>query len=439
MHSNDEGVETKLRRIAEKASREPRFQFTSLFHLMNEELLLGCFERLRNDAAAGIDGVTKADYTANLAENLQDLVNRLHRMASRPLPVRRVYIPKPGSTNHRPLGIPALEDKLVQAGLVRILQAVYEQDFMDDSYGFRPNRGCHDALRALSRTVENRPVNWIVEADIRGFFDNVDHDRLMAFVAHRIGDQRIQRYIRRFIKAGIQEDGAWRASERGTPQGGVISPLLANLYLHYTLDLWFQRRFQRTCAGGSRLIRYADDFVVCFQREDDARRFRLELEQRLEQFGLAVAPEKTKVIAFGAQAQQWAKAQGVKAETFDFLGFTHYGSRSRNGKRFRMKRKTIGKRFTAKLKVYKEWLKANRTLPTPEILRKTAAKLRGHYAYYGVTDNIKRLQAFAYETQRMLFKWLGRRGKRGSYNWEKFRRLLGRFPLPRPRIMVNLI
>lgn len=438
MHSNDEGVATKLRRIAEKASREPRFQFTSLFHLMNEELLLGCFERLRNDAAAGIDGVTKADYTANLAENLHDLVNRLHRMAYRPLPVRRVYIPKPGSTNHRPLGIPALEDKLVQAGLVRILQAVYEQDFMDDSYGFRPNRGCHDALRALSRTVENRPVNWIVEADIRGFFDNVDHDRLMAFVAHRMGDQRIQRYIRRFLKAGIQEDGAWRASERGTPQGGVISPLLANLYLHYTLDLWFQRRFQRTCAGGARLIRYADDFVVCFQREDDARRFRLELEQRLEQFGLAVAPEKTKVIAFGAQAQQWAKAQGVKLETFDFLGFTHYGSRSRNGKRFRMKRKTIGKRFTAKLKVYKEWLKANRTLPTPEILRKTAAKLRGHYAYYGVTDNIKRLQAFAYETQRMLFKWLGRRGKRGSYNWEKFRRLLGRYPLPRPRIMVNL-
>ena len=438
MHSNDEGVATKLRRIAEKASREPRFQFTSLFHLMNEELLLGCFERLRNDAAAGIDGVTKADYTANLAENLHDLVNRLHRMAYRPLPVRRVYIPKPGSTNHRPLGIPALEDKLVQAGLVRILQAVYEQDFMDDSYGFRPNRGCHDALRALSRTVENRPVNWIVEADIRGFFDNVDHDRLMAFVAHRMGDQRIQRYIRRFLKAGIQEDGAWRASECGTPQGGVISPLLANLYLHYTLDLWFQRRFQRTCAGGARLIRYADDFVVCFQREDDARRFRLELEQRLEQFGLAVAPEKTKVIAFGAQAPQWAKAQGVKLETFDFLGFTHYGSRSRNGKRFRMKRKTIGKRFTAKLKVYKEWLKANRTLPTPEILRKTAAKLRGHYAYYGVTDNSKRLQAFAYETQRMLFKWLGRRGKRGSYNWEKFRRLLGRYPLPRPRIMVNL-
>ena len=269
-------------------------------------------------------------------------------------------------------------------------------------------------------------------------FDNVAHEQLMAFMAHRIGDKRILRYIRRFLKAGIQEDGAWRASERGTPQGGVISPLLANLYLHYTLDLWYRRRFKPTCAGGSRLIRYADDFVVCFQCEDDARRFRVELEQRLGQFGLEVAPEKTRVIAFGAQAQQRAKVRGERAETFDFLGFTHYCSRSRNGKRFRMKRKTVGKRFTLKLKAYKEWLKKNRTLPTPEIVRRTAAKLRGHCNYYGVTDNIKQVRAFVYETKRTLFKWLGRRGKRGSYNWEKFMLLLGRYPLPKPRIMVNL-
>lgn len=438
MHRHEEGVETKLQRIAEKAGREPRFQFTSLFHLMNEELLLGCYERLRNDAAAGIDEVTKADYEVNLATNLRELLRRLHRMSYRPQPVRRVYIPKPGSDKRRPLGIPALEDKLVQAGLVRILQAVYERDFINDSYGFRPGRGCHDALRALSRTVERRPVNWIVEADIRGFFDNVDQEHLMAFVAHRIADTRIQRTIRRILRAGIQEDGAWQASERGTPQGGVISPLLANLYLHYTLDLWYQRRFRVTCLGGSRLIRYADDFVVCFQREEDARRFRQELEVRLGQFGLEVAAEKTQVFAFGARAQWEAQARGEKLSTFDFLGFTHYASRSRNGRRFRMKRQTIGKRFTAKLRAYKEWLKTHRTLPTPEIVRRTAAKLRGHYAYYGVTDNSRRIRAFAYETTKTLFKWLGRRGKRGSYSWEKYRRLLVRYPLPAPRIMVTL-
>ena len=323
MLRHEESVETKLQRIAEKAGREPKFQFTSLFHLMNEELLLGCFERLRKDAVAGIDEVTKADYAANLTENLKELVKRLHRMSYRPQPVRRIYIPKPGSTKRRPLGIPALEDKLVQAGMVRILQAVYEQDFINDSYGFRPGRGCHDALRALSQTVENHPVNWIVEADIRGFFDNVSQEHLMAFVAPRIGDKRIQRYIRRFLKAGIQEDGAWRASERGTPQGGVISPLLANLYLHYTLDLWYQRRYRATCQGGSRLIRYADDFVGCFERKEDAKRFRTELEARLGQFGLEVAPEKTQVLAFGARAQREAQARGEKRSTFDFLGFTH--------------------------------------------------------------------------------------------------------------------
>lgn len=438
MPSNEESVTTKLQRITEKASSTSEIQFTSLFHLMNEELLLGCFEQLRKNAASGIDGVTKEQYAEQLPENLRQLVDRLHRMAYIPQPVLRIYIPKSGSDKMRPLGIPALEDKLVQAGLVKILQAIYEQDFIDDSYGFRPGRGCHDALRMLSQAVEKQPVNYIVEADIRGFFDNVDQDQLMAFLAHRIADKRILRYIKRFLKAGIQEEGVFRASDRGTPQGGVISPILANIYLHYSLDLWFTRKFAKTCSGTARMIRYADDFVVCFQSEVDAKRFRLAMEERLNQFGLEIAPEKTQCIEFGVFAIKRAKARGEKAATFDFLGFTHYCSHSRNGKRFRMKRKTIGKRFTAKLKAYKEWLKSNRTLTTPEIIQKTVSKLRGHYGYYGVTDNSKGISAYFYEVRRILYKWLNRRGKRGCYSWEKFAKLLARYPLPTPRIMVNL-
>ncbi len=438
MHRNDELVETKLRRIAKKAGTDSSFRFTSLFHLMTEELLLGCFEGLRNKAASGIDGETKEHYATNLEENLSDLVGRLHRMAYIPQPVERIYIPKPGSAKKRPLGIPALEDKLVQAGLVKILQAIYEQDFIDDSYGFRPGRSCHDALRALSQTVEGGLVHHIVEADIRGFFDNVEQDQLMTFMAHRIGDKRILRYIKRFLKAGIQEDGVWRASDRGTPQGGVASPLLANLYLHYTLDLWFTRRFIKSCIGVARMIRYADDFVVCFQHETDAKRFRIELEQRLQQFGLEVAPEKTQCLEFGPHARRRAKAKGVKVNTFDFLGFTHYCGYTRNGKRFRMKRKTISKRLTAKLRTYKDWLKKNRTLTTPEILRITAVKLRGHYGYYGVTDNSHGINAYYYAVKGILYKWLNRRGKKGCYSWEKFAKLLVRYPLPSPRIMVNL-
>jgi group II intron reverse transcriptase/maturase len=405
---------------------------------MTEELLLGCFEGLRNNAASGIDGETKENYARNIEGNLVGLVGRLHRMAYIPQPVERVYIPKAGSNKKRPLGIPTLEDKIVQSGLVRILQAIYEQDFIDDSYGFRPERSCHDALRTLSQTVESGQVHHIVEADIRGFFDNVDQDHLMMFLGHRIADKRVLRYIKRFLKAGIQEDGVFRASERGTPQGGVISPLLANIYLHYTLDIWFTRRFHKSCDGEARLIRYADDFVVCFQRERDAKRFRKEMEERLNQFGLEIAPEKTQIIEFGPFAQHRAKVKGGKAKTFDFLGFTHYCSRSRNGKRYRMKRKTVGKRLNAKLKIYKEWLKKNRTLTTPEIMRKTVAKLKGHYGYYGVTDNIQGINAYYYQLRGILYKWLNRRGKKGCYSWEKFAKLMARYPLPAPKIMVKL-
>lgn len=438
MLSNREMVATKLQRIAEKARRESGCRFTSLFHLMNVEMLRECFRQLRKDAAAGIDKVTKKEYGANLEKNLTALVEKLHRMSYIPLPVRRVYIPKPGSSKERPLGIPALEDKLVQAGLARILSAIYEQDFIDDSYGFRPGRGCHGALRALSDEVEGGRIHYIVDADIKGFFDNVDHEWLMKFLGHRIVDKRVLRYVKRFLKAGIMEEGAVSASDKGTPQGGIVSPILANIYLHYSLDLWFTRVFQKGCYGQSRMIRYADDFVVCFQREVDAIRFRHELDERLFRFGLEISPEKTKTIEFGSFAEAKAKKRGGKAATFDFLGFTHYCSRSRNGRHFRMKRVTSHKKFTAKIRMFRDWLKASRTLPTDELMEKVASKLRGHFAYYGVTDNSRGISRFAYEIRCLLFKWLNRRGKRGCMNWEKFNLFLKKFPLPRPRIMVNL-
>jgi len=437
-HRSGESVATKLHRIAEKARKEPLFKFTSLYHLMNEELLRECFKRLRHDAAAGIDKVTKGLYAENLDANLSNLIARLHRMAYLPQPVRRKYIPKPGSDKQRPLGIPILEDKLVQAGLVRILEAVYEQDFIGDSYGFRPGRSCHSALRSLSDTVENKPVNHIVEADIKGFFDHVNQEWLMKFLAHRISDKRIQRMVKRFLKAGVSEDGKIAISDEGTPQGGVISPLLANIYLHYTLDLWFEKVFRKSVTGTARLIRYADDFVVCFQYKADAELFRREMGIRLGKFGLELEPTKTRVMEFGRFAVQNAKRKGGRAETFDFLGLTHYCGTRRNGQGFRMKRVTARKKFTAKLRAFKEWLKIARTMKTKELWEIAKAKLRGHYAYYGVTDNLPGIKRFGEEVKKLLFKWLNRRGKRGCLTWQKFGERLKQFPLPEPRIKVRM-
>lgn len=430
---------TKLCRLAQKARNEPATQFVNLFHLLQEGLLRECFAKLRGDAAAGIDEITKADYGRDLEENLAALVGRLHTMSYRPQPVRRVYIPKPGTDKQRPLGIPVLEDKLVQAAMVRILEQIYEQDFIEDSYGFRPERSCHDALRALSETVERGDIEWVVEADIKGFFDHVDHDHLMRFLNHRVGDPRMQRMVKRFLIAGVTEEGVFTASEEGTPQGGVISPLLANLYLHYVLDLWYERAFRKVCRGRTRLIRYADDFVVCFEYQADAERFQRELVTRLAKFGLEVEPSKTQVIAFGPRAAGRALKEGkAKPETFDFLGFTHYCSRRKDGTGFRMKRRTARKRFRAKLSAFGQWLQQGRAkMKTRELWHAAGQKLEGHYRYYGVTDNYPSLQQFAHQAERVIFVWLNRRGGKRKLTWEKFRKMAQRIPLPRPRIHVH--
>lgn len=434
----EERVRTKLHRIAAKARAEGSFKFTSLYHLMNEELLRECYGELEADKAAGIDKVTKQEYGAKLGSNIADLMKRLHQMSYRPQPVRRVYIPKAGSTKQRPLGIPSLEDKLVQKAMVRIVEAIYEEDFIEDSYGFRPKRSCHDALRALSRAVEEEGTNYVVEADIKGFFDNVKHEWMMRFLEHRIGDKRVLRMVVRFLKAGVIEEGKWRASEEGTPQGGSISPLLANIYLHYALDEWFEKVYRASSKGKARLIRYADDFVVCFQNRGDAMRFLAELKERLQKFGLEVEPTKTKVVEFGKWAERNARARGEKPETIDFLGFTHYCGRTRDGKRFRMKRVTARKKYRAKLAGMKEWIKRKRNTPLRELLPEVGAKLTGHYQYYGVTDNSRGIRRYRDDVKRLLFKWLNRRSQRRSYTWEEFNRMLERFPLPEPRIRVSM-
>ncbi len=438
VHRSGDAMETKLLRIAEKARKDKKVKFTSLFHLMNKEHLRGCFQKLRKNASAGIDGETKEDYTENLEENLETLVERLHRMSYIPQAVRRVEIDKPGSKKKRPLGIPVLEDKIVQSGMTRIIECIYEQDFIEDSYGFRPGRNQHDALRALSITVEDQYVDYIVDADIKGFFDNIDHEWMMKFLGHRIADSRILRMVKRFLKADIMINGKLHKSEKGAPQGGVISPILANVYLHYVLDLWFEKRFKKQCKGYTRLIRYCDDFVVCFQNKYEADRFLRDLKERLGKFGLEIEPTKTKIIEFGRFAEQNAAKRGKRPETFDFLGFTHYCSRSRNGRMFRMKRVTSRKRFTLRLKEFKMWIKASRNLKKWEIMEGVKRKLLGHYNYYGITDNFTAIQRYQREVYKILFRWLNRRGKRNCLTWDKFNLTLKHYRLPNPRIMVKL-
>lgn len=426
---------SKIRAITDKANRKGKQQFTSLMHLFNEEYLEECFRELKAKAAPGIDGITTKAYEQEVFKNLKGLVERLKARTYRPQPVRRVYIQKPDKKEQRPLGIPATEDKIVQMGLKNIIQAIFEPIFLKGSHGFRPGRSCHTAITQLHEAVRNNPINYVVEVDIKKFFDTVDHYWLIRCIEERVNDPSLMRYIRRFLKAGVIETGKWRTSEEGTPQGGIISPLFANIYLHYVVDLWFEVEFKSKAQGYCELVRYADDFVALCQTERDADRFLKELDVRLDKFGLKISQEKTKKIEFGRKA--WYKAQRTKTKvpTFDFLGFTHYCDKSRKGY-FMVKHKTAKTSFARKLKGISQWLCTTRTLLSPKdwwnIL---SAKLRGHYNYFGINGNMRSLSLFYYRVIRMVFKWINKRSQKRSMTWSAFGKYLKLYPLPLPKTM----
>ena len=412
---------TNLKWIGEKARKEPKLVFTSLYHHISDmDNLRVCYDSLDGRKATGEDGVSKEQYGKDLEANLQDLSARLKRMGYRPGAKRRSYIPKAGSDKGRPLGISNFEDKIVEAVVKRTLEPIYEAVFEDSSYGYRPGRSQHQCLAALGRTIQQRQVSYVVEADIKGFFDEVNHEWMVKFLRHRIGDERVIRLVIRMLKSGIMEDGLVRASDKGTPQGSILSPLLSNVYLHYVLDLWFSKRVKRQVKGRAYYFRFADDFLACFQIQEDARLFRQRLEDRLEGFGLELSVEKTRSIEFGRFARENAVKRGAKPKEFTFLGFTHYCGKTRNGY-FKVKRRTSRKKLGSALREFTVWAERARCkMRKGQMLRAARRKVMGHLSYYAITDNSDRCSYYVYRTTQILFKWLNRKSQRKAYTWDRF-------------------
>ena len=430
---------TDLTRIGEKARREPDLVFTSLYHhICDVDNLRACYDALKAHKAVGVDGVTKEEYGKDLEANLQDLSSRLKRMGYRPGPKRRSYIPKPGSAKGRPLGISNFEDKIVEAAVKRTLEPIYEPVFENSSYGYRPECNQHKCLDALGRTIQQKKVSYIVEADVQSFFDKVNWDWMIKFLRHRIGDERVIRLIIRMLKSGIMEDGLVHATEAGTPQGSILSPLLSNIYLHYVLDLWFSHRVRRQCRGEAYYYRFADDFLACFQYKEDAVRFRQELGERLEAFGLQLAEDKTHCIEFGRFARENARKRGGKPKEFTFLGFTHYCGKTKNG-HFKVKRRTSRKKLGQSLSKFKDWAKKSRSvLSKGEMIRAARIRVIGHLNYYAITDNVERSGYYVYRATHILFKWLNRKSQRQTYTWAAFNQALTWCRWPTPRIRKDL-
>jgi RNA-directed DNA polymerase len=432
---NPEPMSTGCQRIAELARQAPQMSFTSLAHHIDLRLLYDAYQRTRKDGAVGVDGQTAEDYAANLMDNLQGLLDRAKSGTYQAPPVRRVHIPKGTGNETRPIGIPTFEDKVLQRAVVMVLESVYEQDFLDCSYGFRPGRSAHQALAALWKQTMDRSGCWILEVDIRRFFDTLDHTHLRELLRLRVRDGVLLRLIGKWLNAGVLEEGVVTTPEKGTPQGGVISPLLANVYLHYVLDVWFEREVKPRLRGSAFLIRYADDFVMGFTCEEDARRVLEVLPKRFGKYGLTLHPDKTRLVPFRRPGQRSVSGSAEPPpESFDLLGFTHYWGRSRRGVWVVM-RKTTASRFSRGIKKIAQWCRLNRHRPVAEQHQILSQKLRGHDAYYGITGNSRMLQRLRLVVRCTWRKWLVRRRRAGRLCWDHFNRLLQRFPLPPPRVV----
>ena len=422
-----------LERVRQRAKQDRKVRFTALLHHLSIEALRAAFQRLKVQAAAGADGLSWKTYSAELEDNLRRLHQRLQRGSYRPVPARRVYIPK-ADGRQRPLGIAALEDKILQSALCEVLNAIYETDFVGFSYGFRPGRNQHQALDAIVVGIRYKKVNWVLDADIRGYFDTIDHQWLQRFLQHRIGDQRVMRLIGKWLKAGVMEEGEWKASEEGTPQGATISPLLANIYLHYVFDLWMEQWRKRHARGEVMVVRYADDFIIGFQDQRDAQRFRVDLKERMEKFALSLNEGKTRLIEFGRYANERRKKRNEgKALTFDFLGFTHICSKASTGK-LQILRRTIRKRRNAKLQAISEQLRYRREEPIAEQGAWLHRVLDGYYRYHAVHGNLRVLGAIRTEIAQRWYRSLRRRSHKRKLTWKKMHLHVTRW-LPQPKVL----